>query len=79
MAKSKEYESKAITTSIKCTSRKAIKLGDNYFTVECCEERAIPEDADVAKERQLLWQCVDDQCYDQIEELLNDYKNRKKR
>jgi len=79
MAKNKAYESKATTTSISCTSRKSIKLGDNFFTVEFCEERAVPADADMKEERRLLWECVDDECYEQVQEILAEYKDRKKR
>lgn len=75
----KAYESKAVTTSISCTSRKSIKIGDNFFTVEYSEERAVPADANMEEERRLLWECVDDECYDQIQEILDEYKNRKKR
>ena len=61
-------ESKAIPTTIKATSRVAIKIKDNFYTVEYSEERKIPEDVevDVEYERQVLWDdvntCVDNQC-----------------
>lgn len=37
-----EYKQKAITVSIKFTSRASIKVKDNFYTVEACEERIIP-------------------------------------
>lgn len=59
-------ESKAITTLIKATSRVALKIKDNFYTVEFTEERTVPEDSDVEFERSALWddvnKCVDDQC-----------------
>ena len=60
-------ESMAITTSIKATSRVAIKIKDNFYTVEFSEERLIPDkSADMEFERQVLWDdvntCVDNQC-----------------
>ena len=63
-------ESKAIVTSIKATSRAAIKIKDNFYTVEYSEERSIPTDVEVDMEfeRQILWDdvntIVDNQCAD---------------
>lgn len=37
------YEVKAITKTIKATSRASVKVGDSYYTVEYSEERALPE------------------------------------
>lgn len=67
-----QYESKAIVTNIKATSRVAIKIRDNYYTVEYTEERAIPDvdGVDVDAERDILWsdvnRIVDTQCEDII-------------
>ena len=54
------YESKAIVTSIKATSRVAIKIRDNYFTIEYSEERSIPDidGVDLDEERALLFDDV---------------------
>ena len=60
--------SKAKVTTIKATSRVAIKIKDNFYTVEYSEERSIPdvEDVDMEFERNLLWdttnKVVDNQC-----------------
>ena len=58
----------AVTTSIRITSRASLKIRDNFFTVEYCEERALSEDADVEREREILWDVcnneVDRQCDD---------------
>ena len=64
------YESKAIVTKITATSRVAIKIKDNYYTVEYSEERNIPdiEGIDIESERVMLFdsvnKIVDDQCVD---------------
>lgn len=69
-------ESKAKVTSIKATSRAAIKVRDNFYTVEYSEERSIPdiEDMDLDFEREALWadanKIVDAQC----EEIIKTFK-----
>lgn len=66
------YESKLKTVSIRFTSRASIKIKDNFFTVEACEERIVPEgvtDIDWQKEKLLLWNAVNDECDDQIQEI----------
>lgn len=42
--KKKEYEVKGVPSTIKATSRCAIKVGDCYYTVEATEERTLPVD-----------------------------------
>ena len=74
MAKEAKYESKAITTSIKFTSRASIKVNDSFYTVEACEERSIPGDADIEQERKLLWDTVNGEVDGQIEDILKTYK-----
>lgn len=65
------YESKAIITKIQATSRASIKCRDNFFTVEFCEERMIPdiEGIDIEEERALLWDTVNDECDNQVDWL----------
>ena len=74
--KQEEYTSKAITTSIRFTSRASVKIKDNFFTVEACEERTIPdiEGVDIQKEKRLLWDAVNSECDDQISDILKIYK-----
>ena len=43
-AKSKKYVAKATPTKIVATSRAAIKIKDNYYTIEYSEERSLPTD-----------------------------------
>ena len=66
--------SKAITTSIRITSRASVKVKDNFYTVEYCEERSIPEDADIEEERQALWDTCNGEVDGQIEDILKSYK-----
>ena len=70
---------KALTTSIKFTSRASVKIGESYYTVECCEERMIPviegiEAVDVDEARRNLWNTVNGECDKQIEDILNTFK-----
>ena len=64
------YESKATVTKISATSRVAIKVRDNFYTVEYSEERSIPdvEGVDMEQERLDLFDAcnlvVDAQCND---------------
>ena len=70
-------ESKAIITKISATSRASVKVRDNFYTVEYSEERAIPDgiDIDLDAERQMLWDTVNSECDNQIEEILRTFKN----
>ena len=67
--------SKAKTTSIKFTSRASVKIGESYYTVEACEERMIPdiEGIDIEGERKDLWNTVNQQCDDQIADILKTF------
>lgn len=71
-----EYEIKAITKTIKATSRASVKVGESYYTVEYSEERIIPDIAEVniEAERQLLWDDVNTECDSQIENILKTFK-----
>ena len=71
-----EYESKAVTSCIRFTSRASVKVKDNFFTVEACEERMIPaiDGVDLEEEKRLLWDAVNAECDDQIADILKTYK-----
>ena len=71
-----EYEIKAITKTIKATSRASVKVGESYYTVEYSEERIIPdiEGIDIEKERQFLWEDINAECDNQIEDILKTFK-----
>jgi len=75
-AKEKAYESIAKITVIAATSRASVKIKDNYFTVEYHEERAIPDvtGVDIEKERQFLWDTVNAECDNQIDEISRTFK-----
>ena len=85
--KTEEYKSKAVTVSIKAISRVSRKMiDDNFYTLEYAEERSVPEDADLVKERALLWDTVNGE----VDQMMADthamlvaekekYKNRNKK
>lgn len=74
-----EYNSKAIITSIKATSRVAIKIRDNYYTVEYTEERALPDssEVDIEKEQVLLFDSVNSVVDQQAEDILRTFQNKR--
>lgn len=41
------YEIKGVPTKITATSRSAVKVRDNFYTVEASEERSISTDSDI--------------------------------
>lgn len=66
------YVSKASVTEISATSRIAIKVRDNFYTVEYTEKRAIPdvEGIDVDAERLALFDAVNGVVDAQAEDIL---------
>jgi hypothetical protein len=68
------YKSKAKINSIRATSRISLKVGETFYTLEYCEERIIPDDADIEKERKLLWDTVNIEVDKQAEDVQNMYK-----
>ena len=70
------YESKAIVSTIRATSRVSVKIRDNFYTVEYCEERTIPDvdGVDIEEERALLWDTANAECDNQIEWIVNNCK-----
>lgn len=71
-----EYTSKATITSIKATSRSAIKIKDNYYTVEFTEERTVPdvEDVDLDKERRFLFDDVNTIVDEQVIDIVKTFQ-----
>ena len=69
--KKKVYESKAITTSIKFTSRISLNVDGTFYTVEACEERMIPdiEGVNLDEERRLFWDKVNSEVDEQAEDI----------
>lgn len=74
------YTSKAVVTNIKATSRVAIKIRDNYYTVEYAEERSIPdiEGVDIEKERNLLFDAVNEVVDNQTEDIVRTFQSNKR-
>lgn len=70
------YESKAIVSKINATSRVAIKIKDNYYTVEYSEERIIPdvEGIDMEQERLMLFDSVNAVVDAQAEDILKTFQ-----
>lgn len=71
-----DYECKAITTTIKATSRASVKVRDNFYTVEYSEERLVPDfdGVDLEVERKALWDAVNNECDNQIAEIIKTFK-----
>lgn len=70
------YESKTKVTEINATSRVAIKIRDNYYTVEYSEKRTLPDvdDVNIEAERELLWNDVNATVDNQANEILKTFK-----
>lgn len=69
-------KSKLTTTSIRFTSRASVKIKDNFYTVEASEERVVPDginDVDWKLEKQLLWDEVNTQCDNQIQDIIETF------
>jgi hypothetical protein len=75
MSNDTKYESKAITTQIRATSRASVKVRDNFYTVEYTEERTIPQvdGVNLEEERKLLWDTVNDECDNQIADIIKSF------
>ena len=69
------YQSKATISSIRATSRASVKVRDNFYTVEYSEERTLPTDIeyDIDKEREILWNTVNDEVDKQIEDIIKSF------
>lgn len=75
MSKKEEYVPKAKTVRIKALSRTAIKIRDNYYTVEAVEERELPDsDFDLKKEWSCLYDSVNCAIDDQVDILYEAFK-----
>jgi hypothetical protein len=74
------YVSKAVVTEISATSRVAIKVRDNFYTVEYTEKRAIPdvEGIDIDAERTALFDAVNGVVDAQAEDIIKTFQPGKK-
>ena len=68
-----DYTPKAVTSTIRATSRMSLKVKDNFYTVEYTEERVIPdvEGVDITQERSALWDAVNAEVDNQAQEIYN--------
>ena len=69
-----EYKTVSITTSIKASSRMSVNIDKNDFTVEFTEERSVPQNCDLAKEREALWDAVNEEVDSQISLVYSTFK-----
>ena len=76
MSNDTNYEQKAVTTQIRATSRASVKIKESFYTVEYSEERVIPdiEGIDINKEKQFLWDDVNAEVDNQIEDIVKSFK-----
>ena len=74
-----EYEYQGVPTEISATSRCAIKINDNFYTIEAMEKRAIlnPELADMDREWADLFDTLNSIADKQVEEILTTFKIKK--
>ena len=69
--KTEVYKSKATPTRIIATSRISKKIDETFYTLEYSEERMIPEDANIEEERKILWDVVNGEVDNQVEDIYN--------
>ena len=74
------YTPKAVVTEISATSRVAIKVRDNFYTIEYTEKRAIPdvEGIDIEAERVALFDAVNGIVDEQAEDVLRTFQPNRK-
>lgn len=65
-------EEQVRTTMIRETLRMAVKIRDNYYTVEYTEERSVPKNPniDMEQEKLNLFESVRDNVYNQVQEIV---------
>ena len=73
------YEVKAKINKISATSRASVCVNKNYYTVEYSEERIVPDtdDVDIIKERNDLWDTVNNECDEQIAKVYAELTNNR--
>ncbi len=77
--KKTEYVSKAVSTKITASSRCAVKIRDNYYTIEASEERSIidPDNADMDKEWALLFDAVNKIVDTQTADIIKTFEKKR--
>lgn len=71
------YEAKAKVVEIQAVSRVALKIKDNFYTVEYTEKRSVPdeEDVNIEAERKALWDDVNAVVDDQANDIKRCFSN----
>ena len=71
------YVSHTIPSKITATSRMAVKIRDNYYTIEATEERTIEtvEGIDMDLEWTMLFDDLNDVVDMQLQDIVNTFKN----
>lgn len=71
------YVQQAKTVKISATSKATVQIRNNYYSFAFSEERELPEDdsrVNIEKERELLWETLNAEVDNQIEEITKLYK-----
>lgn len=69
------YEIKGKPTKITATSRSAIKVRDNFYTVEASEERSLPDsDVNMEEEYDALFNELNDVVDKQVKDIVDTFK-----
>ena len=73
------YVQQAKTVKISATSKATVQIKGMYYSFSYSEERELPEDdsrVNLEKERELLWETLNDEVDKQIEETVKLYKDK---
>lgn len=73
-----KYVQQGKTVKISATSKATVQIKNNYYSFSYSEERELPEDdcrTNLEKERQLLWDTLNKEVDNQIEEISKLYNN----
>ena len=64
-----EYVQRGVTTVIRAESGMSAEIRGRWYKFMFCEERILPEGADIEKEKELLWNAVHSSVDKQMEEV----------
>ena len=70
-----QEEKRVEVTSMKATSRMAVKIRDNYYTIEYTEERNVPHgmEIDLEEEKAKLFDSVNSTVDKQVEDIVRSF------
>lgn len=72
-----DYIQQAKTVKISATSKATVQVKNNYYSFAYSEERELPEDdsrVNLEKEKELLWETLNNEVDKQIEQIVKLYK-----